>query len=66
MNKLSQAERDIAKILQQLELDIDCVVDTVTLKDIDITNIDSDRTVLSRRVLIETHRLPGANWGNLA
>ena len=63
MNKISQAEKEIAKILQQLEIDTDCIVDQISIGDMDVTNIDSDRPVLLRCVRIETRRLPGSDWG---
>lgn len=60
---IEDAEREIANILKRLEQETDCIVDSVSLDDIDVTNMDSERPTIERTVTIETHRLPGNSWG---
>jgi hypothetical protein len=60
---INEAESAIADILRQLETDTDCVIDTVSLVDVEVTKLNDDRRQFLRRVLIETHRLPGSLWG---
>lgn len=64
MSKICDAERAIARILQQLEVDTQSVVEEVTLKDVEITGLESERQTFARRVRLELKRLPGACWLN--
>ena len=59
---ISEAEREIARVLAALEKENDCIVDLVALRDIEVTTMGDDRQQLQRRVVIETHRIPGSNW----
>ncbi len=62
-NKLiTDTEREIAKVLAKLETDTGMVVDTVEVKDINVTELGDSRTQLMRRVAIEMKRIPGARW----
>lgn len=56
------AEREIAAILKALEVETDCVVETVTLHDFEVTQMEDTRQMFSRRVVIELKRLPGHHW----
>lgn len=62
MNPITEAERKIAAILKQLEVDTGNVVDTVELEDMEATTMGSDRREYVRKVVITTHRLPGNHW----
>lgn len=61
MNR-DEAERQIGQILKQLEKDSTMLVDSICIKDIDITNIDSVRRELLCRVHIELRPVPGRRW----
>lgn len=61
-NTKAEAERKIAVILQQLEIDTGDVVESIGVYDIETTQIESDRTQILRQVLIITHRFPGSRW----
>ena len=61
----SQAEKQIAQILCQLETEQGVVIDRVTLRDIEVTGFEDKAPQYQRHVCIETHRLPGHNWGDL-
>lgn len=65
MNKISQAEKEIAKILQKFEIDSGCIVDTVMLKDVAVAKYEDNvfTSTVSRRVLILTRSFPGSDWG---
>lgn len=56
------AQRDIAKILAKLEVDTGSVVESIDLRDIDVTSIDSEREEWQRAVIVELKRLPGTRW----
>jgi len=59
---LKEATERITSILQQLEVDTDSLIESISVKDIDATKYDDDRKQLQRRVLIELRRNPGSNW----
>ena len=59
---LHEAEQAIAAVLRQLEVDCDCLVDSIVISDIDVTQMEDDRTKLLRTVAVVTHRLPGRRW----
>lgn len=60
---LREAESAIAEILKQLETDTGCVVDSVQIHSVEITGLMDDRPKHQQSVCIETHRLPGHQWG---
>lgn len=62
MSRINQAELAIARILEQLEMDTGSVVEEISLDDIDVTSLESDRQVIARRVRLELKRLPGTSW----
>lgn len=57
-----EAEIKIAKILKDLETETDCIVNSVSLMDIEVTNIGDDRKKMVRSVMIGLERLPGTLW----
>lgn len=59
---LDEAESAIAEILRKLEIDTQSLVDSISINDIEITQLDSDRKQFQRRVEIELRRNPGSNW----
>jgi hypothetical protein len=59
---ISEAERQIAKILCALEKDTGQVVESVNINDIEITSIGDDRQQFQRSISIEVKRLPGTHW----
>jgi hypothetical protein len=61
--RLRAAEIEIAKILAQVEKEMDALVETVDVYDIEVTALDDDRRQLQRRVNITLRRNPGSNWG---
>lgn len=64
MNKLiSTAEMEIARILKQLEIDTESVVERVDLIDVEITRVSEDRSSFIRHVELTLKRMPGMNWG---
>lgn len=60
--KISLAERQIAKILAQLETDTDAIVKGLGVEDQEITSFGDSRRQMQRRVVIELEKTPGSNW----
>lgn len=56
------AEKEIAKILAQLEADTDMVLDMINVKDIEVTTFGDARPQWLRRVVVEMKRRPGTRW----
>lgn len=59
---LQEAERDIARILKELEGSNDCLVRDISIHGIDCTNIDDERRRVLRKVSIRLESLPAADW----
>ena len=59
----AQAEKQIAQILCQLETEQGVLVDSVSINDVEVTRFEDNRRQNQRTICIETHRLPGHNWG---
>ena len=59
---INSAEVRIAKILQELEIQTDCVVEGVFVDDCEVTTMDSPRPQLVRKTTIELRRQPGTRW----
>lgn len=63
INKLiTEAERKIASVLAEIESDTGMVLDTLEIKDIEVTQFTDDRPQWLRSVYIEMKRLPGTRW----
>jgi len=62
MNRVTKAEREIALILKQLELDTGSIVQELKLYDLDVTTMDDLDRMWQRRVEIEMWRQPGTKW----
>jgi hypothetical protein len=60
--KVEEAEREIASILARLERENDGYVETIAVKDIEVTTLDSDRKQIARSVQISFKPKPGSNW----
>ena len=63
MSKVTEAEKSIAKILRDIELETGCLVKSIELDKIDITQIQDERPQHMMHVHIELERLPGHKWG---
>lgn len=61
-NLVTEAEKRISKMLAELERQMDGVVESIEIRDIEITTCSDDRPQWQRRVLIEMKRLPGTRW----
>ena len=61
--KISAAEHKIAAILEKLEAETNMVLDTIKVKDIEVTTLTDDRPQWIRHMRIEMYRLPGTRWG---
>lgn len=61
MNR-DEAEVEIGQILKQLEIDSTMLVNSICIKDIDVTELDSPRQELICRVHIELKPVPGRRW----
>lgn len=59
---ITQAERDIGRILARLEKDTGNVVESIEKIQIETTRMDSDRSQFARRVRIEMYTVPGSDW----
>jgi len=59
---VNEAEQKIAAILRQLEVDTDCIVESIGCSMIDVTTFKDDRTQLKMKVDIELQRQPGRSW----
>lgn len=56
---VKEAEEQIAKTLSQLELDTGNLIESISVKDVEVTMMGDDRMNLIRKVQIEMFRLPG-------
>lgn len=59
---ITEAEKKIAAILKQLEIDSGSVVKSISLDTIEMTNLGDVRPQMMQRVLIELERAPGNRW----
>lgn len=59
---LKEAKSQINQILCQLEVATGSVVESIDLRDIDVTTVDGGGVELTRSVQIELKRLPGTKW----
>lgn len=59
---VTQAEREIASILQRLEKENDCLVRSMTLETMEITQYRDDRRRFGRNVTITLERVPGNDY----
>lgn len=62
MNKVIQAQNDIARILKTLEEDTGMIVDGLCVDCIEVTAIEDDRQRFMNHVFITMRRLPGNDW----
>lgn len=62
---VQQAVKKINQILKDLEAATGCVVESISLQSIDVTNIYSTRQELETTVAIELKRLPGRQWSDV-
>lgn len=60
--RIEQAERAIGAILAQLERDVDMLVQSVDIVDVEITRFESTRNEFYRRVELKLQRRPGTHW----
>ena len=60
--KRSEAARNIANILANLEKETGCIVETIGLESIDITTIQGNKPTILQSVVIEMRRVPGNQW----
>ena len=56
------AEKEISEILKNLEINTGTVLNSICVKDVNMTSIEDERPQLIRRVLIEVLRQPGTKW----
>jgi hypothetical protein len=61
----NEAEKQIAVILAQLEMDNDALVEAVRVQSLEVTNLNSPRPEHSMRVIIDLQRRPGRSWGGV-
>lgn len=59
---VAQATREISKTLRELELRTGCVVRSISLEAIDVTEIRSSVQRVMVQPKIELERLPGREW----
>lgn len=59
---VTTATQQINDILRELEVSTGSVVESIELRDIDVTTVDSGEQQLVRSVAIEMKRLPGTKW----
>lgn len=59
---IKNAERQINSILADLEATTGCLVQSIELRDIEITAFGDERAQLLRGVRIELKPLPGTRW----
>jgi hypothetical protein len=62
MDKVEQAQRQIAQILASLERETGQFVEGVCLHSIDVTTCESATRQLIRQVSIDLKPIPGSNW----
>lgn len=60
---LENAEKQIARILAQLELSSGSLVEKVEIRTVDVTSITSKQSDYMMQVRIQLRRLPGHQWG---
>ena len=60
--RITEAERAIAAILKQLEIDTGNMVGDLCVRDVGIESMSGTRT-LHRTVQIDMLRVPGTSWG---
>lgn len=60
--RIEQAERAIGAILAELERDVDMLVESVDVVDVEIMRLDSTRKEFHRRVELKLQRRPGTHW----
>ena len=60
-----KAEIAIQKILCELEIGTGCIVESIYLKDIDMTGVNDDRVQLLRSIRIELKANPGTRWSGI-
>lgn len=61
--KVNEAERQVAAILRQLEIDSDSYVENIEVVSIDETCMQDDRPTLVQLLRINLKRKPGTRWG---
>jgi len=59
---VTRAEKAISEVLKNLELETGEVVRSVSIVDVEVTQLDDDRQIFARRVVIDMHRVPGSRW----
>lgn len=59
---IAEATHCINDILRTLEVSTGSVVESIELRDINVTTVDSGEQQLVRSVQIEMKRLPGTKW----
>jgi hypothetical protein len=59
---IKQAESEISAILAKLERDTGAVVESISVRDIEVTTVGDSRREIVRKVVVETCRPPGTNW----
>lgn len=59
---ITEAEKEISKVLARLEADTGMILDRIEVRDTEVTTIGDDRPQWLRRVAIEMKRLPGTRW----
>jgi hypothetical protein len=59
---VSQAEKDIGRILARLEQDTGNVIESIKIVDIETTTMKSMRPQFARRVVIQMYQVPGSDW----
>lgn len=60
--KISEAEKKIADILRQLEMDTGEIVESIGCEAVEVTGLHDYRRRLRMRVVIELQRQPGRDW----
>lgn len=62
MRSLLDAEREIAAILKRVELDTGALVESIEVRDTDVTTLLDNGVRIRREVHIALRRNPGAGW----
>lgn len=60
---ITAAENKIATILAQLEAETGMLLESIQVRDLEVTTYKDQRPQWLRRVVIEMKRLPGTRWG---
>jgi len=58
----TRAESRIAGILAALEIETDSTVESIDIRNLEVTTITDDRPQLRRAVVIKLYRHPGSQW----